>query len=128
MTLEQVEQRRRDISGFVSENTIVSLSDVKTISEKLDIPYEDVRNDVVFLKRQLVENSKKYNLEGLLVSALEDHTRLKELQGKAQDIIEDPKDNTEKLKAIETETNLINQMYHLRNNGIGIMVKRVKKD
>ena len=121
---EVVDQRRIDISAFVSEHPTIDLSDVKIISDKLEIPYLDVQNDVKFLKEKKREDYKKYNIEGLRDKARKHVVRLDELRKAAAELVKS-EDKEIKLKAINTEVGLIHTIYSLENDGIGEMTEEI---
>lgn len=119
MSKSEVEQRRRDISAFVADHPSIGLDKPTLIAKTLGMNFNDVDNDVKFLKAKLRIDYSQYGLKGLRDKAKAHADRLKELQKDAKGIIDDPIDNAEKLKAIDTELKLIHNIYCLEQDGIG---------
>lgn len=125
MTINEVEQRRRDISAYVVDHPNVGLHNASVISKALGIDITDVENDIKFLREKLREYYSQYNLEGLRDKALFHVNRLKELQ-KVASVIVSGADVDVTLKAIETELKLIHNIYQLEQDGIGALTEEIE--
>ena len=118
--------RRARISNFLDDHPEIDMSDIKLISEELGISYFTVKEDIIILKANLREIYKQFNLEGLRKKGLEKANRLNELILKARKITDDAEDSDMVLKAIALEANLLNNLYHLEHDGIGIMTIKIE--
>lgn len=139
-----VDQRRRDVSAYVSEHPMIGLDKPKLIADALGLKHTDVENDVKFLKDKLKEDYSQYSIGGLRDKAKAHVDRLKELQAEAKKVI-DKKENTFatvnnngqtvlmkdatildiKLKAMDTELKLIHNIYKLEQDGIGALTEEI---
>ena len=126
-TAEVTAQRRRDISAFVADHPTIGLDKATAIARALGIDVKDVDNDVKFLREKLKVDYSQYGLGGLRDKAKAHADRLKELQQEAKKIIDSPKDDDVKLKAIDTELKLIHNIYSLEQDGIGSITEELNK-
>ncbi len=124
---EEVDIRRRDISAYVAEHPTIGLDNNIKIAKALDMNIIDVQNDVVFLKEKLKEDYSQYNLGGLRDKARGHVDRLKKLQQITQGIINNNVADLQ-IKAIETEEKLINNIYHLEQDGIGPLTDEINDE
>lgn len=139
----EVDQRRRDISGYLADHPEVSMRDITKIVDALNLNYKDVQNDILFLKEKLKIDYSQYNISGLRDKAKAHVDRLKELEKIAKDISEKEKEDVAvnvggsstimkvdvsleiRLKAIDTQVKLIHNIYKLEHDGIGELTDEI---
>ena len=123
----KVDIRRARISNYLDDNPDIDMRNIKLISEELDIPYNTVQNDLKVLKVKLKDTYKQFNLEGLRKKGLQKVNRLNELIIKTRKISDNVTSDPDMvLKAISLEAGLLNSLYHLEHDGVGIMTIKIE--
>jgi len=119
------EIRRNRISNLVEdEPEKYDYEHPKIIAEALDIDYDTVKNDIKFIKEQYRQLNKKYNLGGLARRHREKLDRMEQLQLEIQKMIKESSGKN-KLDAINSEVNMMHNMFLLEENGINPLLERI---
>ena len=123
----KVDIRRARISNYLDDNPDVDMSDLKVISDELGISYFTVKQDIGILKAKLKKIYKQFNLEGLREKGLQKVNRLNELIIKTRKISDNVTSDPDMvLKAISLEASLLNNLYHLEHDGVGVMTIKIE--